>query len=174
MLQLAGTPAAGAATAAATVMRIETALAQASLDVVARRNPETIYHKMTQAELQALTPRFDWPRYLRGVGAPPLSAVNVTEPDFFKAFDQAARRHAARRTSKLYLRWQLVHANAFILSTAFVDENFDFYSRTLQGVTEQRPRWQRCVQYVDGDLGEALGQAFVQRRLRRRRPRPTC
>jgi endothelin-converting enzyme/putative endopeptidase len=161
MLTLGGMPAADAAKAAAAVMAIETAFAKASLDRVARRNPEMIYHKVSPAELQAMTPRFDWPRYLRGVNAPPLSAVNVMEPDFIKAFDQALTA-TPLADLKLYLRWQLLHANAALLSTPFVDENFDFYSRTLQGVTEQRPRWRRCVQYVDGDLGEALGQAFVR------------
>jgi endothelin-converting enzyme/putative endopeptidase len=63
---------------------------------------------------------------------------------------------------RTYLRWHVLHANAFILSKAFVDENFAFYSKTLQGVEEQRPRWKRCVSYVDGDLGEALGQVFVR------------
>ncbi len=161
MLTLGGLPEAQAAAAAATVMQLETALARASLDRVARRNPEMIYHKLTQAELQALTSRFDWTRYLRGIGAPPLTALNVMEPDVVTAFNQVLDT-TPLADLKLYLRWQLLHANAAILSTPFVDENFDFYSRTLQGVTEQRPRWKRCVQYVDGDLGEALGQAFVR------------
>src|SRR4051812_9695809 len=80
MLTLAGTPADRAAADAATVMRIETALAKASLDIVARRNPANQYHKMSVAELQQLTPRFNWARYLRGVAAPSFSAINVTEP----------------------------------------------------------------------------------------------
>lgn len=161
MFALGGLAPAQSATAAATVMRIETALARAALDQVARRNPEMIYHKLPQADLQALTPRFDWSRYLRGVAAPPLAGLNVMEPDFIKAFDQVLTA-TPLSDLKLYLRWHLLHANAVILSTPFVDENFDFYSRTLQGVTEQRPRWKRCVQYVDSDLGEALGQAFVR------------
>src|SRR5262249_49429872 len=76
------------AAATDTVMKIETALAEASLDVVARRDPAALYHKMTPAELQALTPAFNWMQYFKGVGAPPIDAVNVTVPDFFKAFDQ--------------------------------------------------------------------------------------
>jgi endothelin-converting enzyme/putative endopeptidase len=115
---------------------------------------------MTQAQLQALTPRFDWARYLRGIGAPAINGINATEPGFFKAVDQMLANTPLDEI-KTYLRWHLLHANAFILSTPFVDEHFNFYSVTLQGIKEQRPRWKRCVQYVDADLGEALGQAFV-------------
>jgi len=161
MLALAGTPAAQANTDAATVMRIESALAIAALDVVARRNPANQYHKMTVAELQQLTPRFNWSRYLRGIAAPPFAAINVTEPDFFRALDQllGSTRIEDLRT---YLRWHLVHQSAVMLSAPFVDENFRFYSGTLQGVEQQRPRWKRCVDFVDADLGEALGQGFVK------------
>jgi putative endopeptidase len=161
MLTLAGTPAAPANADAATVMRIETALAKAALDRVARRNPANQYHKMTTAELQALTPRFNWARYLRAVAAPPLTAVNVTEPDFFRAIDRLLETTPVADL-RAYLRWHLVHQGAVMLSAPFVDENFRFYSGVLQGVEEQRPRWKRCVDYVDADLGEALGQGFVK------------
>src|SRR3954470_3719565 len=161
MLTLAGTAPAQAAGDAATVMRIETALAKAALDIVARRNPANQYHKMSVAELQQLTPRFNWTRYLRGVAAPAFSAINVTEPDFFRALDQLLAS-TPPEDLRAYLRWHVVHQNAAMLSTAFVDENFRFYSGTLQGVQEQRPRWKRCVDYVDADLGEALGQSFVK------------
>jgi len=167
MLALLGSPArgkdesAGAAGDAATVMKIETALARASLDVVARRDPSAIYHRMGPTELQVLTPNFTWSDYFKGVGAPAIDALNVTVPDFFKAFDQliAATPIADLKT---YLRWQLVHASAAVLSAPFVDENFRFYGTILTGAKELRPRWKRCVQYTDGDLGEALGKAFVR------------
>jgi putative endopeptidase len=146
--------------AAAAVMRVEMALARDALDRVSQRDPSKIYHKMTPAELQALTPGFDWSAYFRATGAPPMSALNVAEPEFFRAFGQLLTR-IPLDDLKTYLRWQLVHANAFILPSAFVTENFRFYSTTLQGIAAQRPRWKRCVQYADRDLGEALGQAFV-------------
>jgi endothelin-converting enzyme/putative endopeptidase len=161
MLTLAGVPAAAASKDAQAVMRLETALAKAALDRVARRDPEKIYHRLAPAELQALTPNFDWSRYFRGIGGPPITAINVAEPDFFKAFNQVITATPIDEL-RAYLRWQLVHANAFLLSKPFVDENFRFYSATLQGVEEQRPRWKRCVSYVDSDLGEALGQSFVK------------
>jgi putative endopeptidase len=161
MLTLAGEPAAAAAKDAAAVMRLETALAKAALDRVSRRDPEKVYHKLTPAELQAMTPNFEWARYFRGIGAPTITAINLSEPEFFTAFNRVI---AATPLDELraYLRWQLIHANAVVLSKAFVDENFHFYSATLQGVQEQRPRWKRCVSYVDSDLGEALGESFVK------------
>jgi putative endopeptidase len=148
--------------AAAAVMRVETALARAALDRVSRRDPTKVYHKMTPAELQALTPGFEWSAYFREAGAPPIAGLNVEEPEFFRAFGQLLTR-TSLDDLKTYLRWHVVHANAFILPSAFVTENFRFYSTTLQGIAEQRPRWKRCVQYADRDLGEALGQAFVNK-----------
>src|SRR4029077_14299641 len=107
----------------------------------------------TLGEFQAKTPGFDWARYFRGIGAPSIATINVTEPDFFAAFASLVTTTPIQDL-RTYLRWQVLHANAFLLSKAFVDENFGFYSKTLQGVQEQRPRWKRCVGYVDGDLGE--------------------
>ena len=84
MMSLLGkNPAAGE-----TVMKIETALAKASLDVVARRDPAAIYHSMGPTELQVLTPAFNWSQYFKGVGSPAIDTLNVTVPEFFKAFGQ--------------------------------------------------------------------------------------
>jgi endothelin-converting enzyme/putative endopeptidase len=162
LTSLVGGSAAAAGAASATVMRLETSLAKAALDNVSRRDPAKVYHKMTPAELQALTPEFNWAAYFRAAGAPAVDVVNVAEPEFLRAFNELLKS-APVEDLKTYLRWHVVHANAFILSSPFVDENFKFYSTTLRGIAEQRLRWKRCVQYTDGDLGEALGQAFVAR-----------
>jgi putative endopeptidase len=161
MMALTGSDRARASAEADAVMRLETALAKAALDVVARRNPENIYHKMTPAELQALTPGFDWGAYFKAAGTPPIAAVNVMEPEFFKAVGQTATATPIGDI-RTYLRWQAVRASAFLLAEPLAAENFRFYSTVLQGVTEQRPRWRRCVQYTDSDLGEELGQVFVK------------
>jgi putative endopeptidase len=142
-------------------MKIETALAKSALDAVSRRDPNKVYHKMSNAELQALTPQFRWSRYFTGIGSPPIYALNVAEPDFFKAFGQIVATTPLDQI-KAYLRWQVAHASAPMLAKAFVDENFRFYGTALTGAKELRPRWKRCVQYTDNDLGEALGQAFVK------------
>jgi putative endopeptidase len=161
LLALTGTSVAQAAIEAAAVLRVETVLAGAALDRVSRRDPERVYHKLTPNELQAITPHFDWARYFSRTGAPAISAINVSEPEFFNTFDQLVAQ-ASIEDIRAYLRWQLVHANAEALSKAFADEHFRFYRATLQGVREQRPRWKRCVDNVDRDLGEALGRAFVE------------
>ena len=157
---LAGNDPKNAAASSATVMKIESSLAKAALDNVSRRDPEKVYHKLTAAELQTLTPNFDWSAYFKAAGAPPIDVINVAEPEFFKAFNELLKTSPIDDV-KTYLRWQLVHSNAFLLSSAFVNENFKFYSTELRGIGEQRLRWKRCVQYADGDLGEMLGQAFV-------------
>jgi endothelin-converting enzyme/putative endopeptidase len=161
MMVLLGPGGGDPTTDAGIVMRIETALAKAALDAVARRDPAALYHKMTPAELQKLTPSFDWSTYFKGVAAPPIDAINVTEPEFFKAFETVAAATPANDL-RAYLRWHLAHASAAVLSAPFVTENFRFYGTTLTGAKELQPRWRRCVQYTDGDLGEVLGKAFVK------------
>ncbi len=147
---------------AATVMEIETALAKSSLTRVEKRDPHNLFHKFTRAQLIALMPSFHWAGYLAAIGLPSLTEFNVTEPAFFKQLDAQLK---ARSVSdwKVYLRWHLAHEKAQYLSSPFVQEDFEFYSKHLRGVEQLRPRWKRCVQYVDRDLGEALGQVFVQK-----------
>ncbi|HEY7290766.1 MAG TPA: M13 family metallopeptidase [Vicinamibacterales bacterium] len=144
-----------------TVLRVETALAKPALDAVHRRDPSALYHKMTPADLQKLTPAFDWSTYLKTVGAPPIDAINVTEPDFFEGLNQLLASTPVDDV-RTYLRWQTIHASATVLSAPFVEENFKFYGTALTGTRELRARWKRCVQYTDSDLGEALGKAYVR------------
>jgi putative endopeptidase len=151
-----------AARDAVTVMRIETALAKASLTRVDKRDPYKLFHKMNGKELRALTPGFDWDAYLKAMGLPRVERFNVTEPALYQEIDRQLAS-ASLEDIKTYLRWHVAHAAAPYLSTAFVNENFDFFSRTLRGVPQLRPRWKRCVALVDGQLGEALGQEFVRR-----------
>jgi endothelin-converting enzyme/putative endopeptidase len=143
-----------------TVMRVETAIAKPQLDVVARRDPANVNHKMSLDQLQALTPRFDWRAYFKAIGAPSFAMVNVTQPQYLKALDELWSS-APIADIRDYLRWKLLRANAPMLPTAFVNENFRFYGTTLSGTPQLRPRWKRCVEYTDGDLGEALGKAYV-------------
>ena len=163
MFQLLGDSPERAGARAQTVMSMETALATGSLDVVSRRDPAKLYHKIRREELAlSLDPSFAWPKYLASVNAPALESLNVAVPEFFKALDSLINT-ASLDDWKTYLTWQLVHARAPLLSRAFVNENFDFYGKFLTGAEELRPRWKRCVQFVDGDLGEALGQKYVER-----------
>ena len=161
MLELSGEPAPAAAADARAVMDLETALARASLERVKRRDPANIYHKMKVAELQALTPAFDWTAYLAAAAGPPVTELNVTVPDFYKAFN-AQLDSAPLDAWKAHLRWHLLHENANLLPAAFVNENFAFYGQVLTGAKELRPRWKRCVALVDSEMGEALGRRYVE------------
>lgn len=151
-----------AAVEAQTVMRIEAALANGSMTRVERRDPKSLDHKMTSAELEKSSPEFRWPVYFAKVGMPSLSSLNVSSPEFFKAMNAELQKESLADW-KVYLRWHLVHANAPHLSSAFLNENFAFYGKTLQGQQQLQPRWKRCTEYVDDYLGEALGQAYVEK-----------
>ncbi len=161
MLELAGETAAQAAADAQAVLRIETELAKGSLDRVLRRDPTKTYHKMSVKDLQALAPSIDWPKYFAGLRTPSFTDLNVSVPDFFKAVD-GVLKNTGVADLKAYLRWHLLHAEAPLLAKPFLDANFQFYGKTLTGATELEPRWKRCVEATDDDLGFALGQKYVE------------
>ncbi len=162
MLQLLGDRPDVAKREAATIMDIETNLAKASLTRVEQRDPYKLFHKVDFKGLQALTPGFGWAAYLKGSGLPAQDTFNVTQPVFFAELDKQLTSRSLDDL-KTYLRWHLVHAEAPFLSSAFVNESFDFFSKTLRGVPQLPPRWKRCVGLTDGQLGDALGQEFVAR-----------
>jgi putative endopeptidase len=162
MFELLGDQPEAAAAEAQTVMRIETALAKGSMTRVERREPKNLDHKMTSGELEKMSPEFQWKVYFTKVGLPDLSSLNVASPGFFKAMNEELEKESLADW-RTYLRWHLVHADAPFLSSAFLNENFAFYGKTLRGQQELQPRWKRCTEYVDDDLGEALGQVYVEK-----------
>ncbi len=162
MFGLLGDSPEAAAANAKTVMRIETALAKASLTRVEQRDPYKLFHNMTAAQLQALTPSFNWKTYLEVIQAPAIKTYNVTQPAFYKEFDNQLKTDSLDDI-KSYLRWHLIHAKARFLSSKFVEADFNFNSKYLRGTTAMQPRWKRCVQLVDHTLGEAMGQVFVEK-----------
>ena len=147
---------------AATVMRMETSLAKASLTRVERRDPYKQKHKMTVPELYKVAPDFDWNGFFSASNVPKFEVLNVSWPDFFKDVSTQIKS-ASLEDWQTYMRWHVAHSRASLLSSAFVNENFEFYRKYLRGATELQPRWKRCVQYVDRNLGEALGQVYVRR-----------
>jgi putative endopeptidase len=161
MLELAGESPALATAGAQAVLRIETDLAKGSLDRVARRDPSQTYHKMSVQELAALAPGIDWPKYFAALGTPPFTDLDVSAPDFFKALN-AVLTSTSVADLKTYLRWHLLRSKAPLLARSFVDENFHFFGHTLTGATELEPRWKRCVETTDRELGFALGQKYVE------------
>ncbi len=162
MFHLTGIAEPEAEARAKAVMQIETDLASGSLDRVARRNPHLTNHKLTLADLEKLTPDFDFSAYLAASHTPAFTSLNVRVPDFFKNLNSVIEK-TSLDDLKSYLIWHYVSAYADALSQPFVEENFDFYGRYLTGAKELQPRWKRCVQSTDRELGDALGQEWVDR-----------
>src|SRR5439155_20207344 len=125
-------------------------------------DPYKLFHKTDAMGLTALTPGFAWDACLKTDVLWRLNTFNVTEPEFFNALD-GQLGSLSLADIKTYLRWHAAHASAPFLSSAFVDEDFDFFGRTLWGTPELKPRWKRCVALVDSQLGEAPGAEFVSR-----------
>ncbi|HEU4729086.1 MAG TPA: M13 family metallopeptidase [Kofleriaceae bacterium] len=161
MFKLAGRDEASARRAADTVMAVELGLAKASLDNVALRDPTATDHAMTAAELQKLTPSFDWPAYFKAARVKP-ARLNVTEPAFLAEVERQLERTPVADW-KTYFTWHVIHSAAASLSQPFVDENFAFFDKYLAGTTEIKPRWKRCVEDTDNLLGEALGKKYTDK-----------
>jgi putative endopeptidase len=162
MFVLVGETEARASADAGTVIEIETGLAKGQMDNIRRRDPKNINNKMSLAKVHELTPTIDWNAYLKAVNAPASEHYIVTSPDFFRAEEKLLQEHPLEHW-KTYLRWQTIHRAAPYLSKAVVDENFDFFAHTLAGQEQMRPRWRRCVTAADNYIGDALGQAYVDR-----------
>ena len=150
-----------AAGEAADVLRIETALAKGSMDRVQMRDPANRYHIKTVAELQALSPNYNWQQYLDGIGMHQVKTINVSSPGFVTTVNDLLSNEPLSAI-KSYLRWHTLHESAQLLSKPFEDENFAFFNQTLNGQKEQQPRWKRCTQMTDRALGEAVGQDWVK------------
>ena len=161
MFELAGETPEAAEADAQTVVRIETELAKGSMTRVQRRDPNNVYHRMTVKELQVLSPAFPWGTYFGAYGLNNLQSLNVGAPEFIKTMDTVVAAEDLPAW-QAYLRWHVLHAQARWLPTQFVDEDFNFYGRTMTGQQELQPRWKRCVRYTDRALGDALGQAYVE------------
>jgi endothelin-converting enzyme/putative endopeptidase len=161
MLELIGVAPADAQKKADTVMKIETELAKGSLDVIQRRDPKNLVHKFKTDQLAGLSPQFNMREYFTDLGAPSFGIINVAAPDFIKTVSQVIQTYKMDGV-KDYLTWTYVSSSARALPKAFVDENFEFYGKILTGAQELRPRWKRCVQMTDGELGEAIGKKYVE------------
>jgi putative endopeptidase len=163
LLVLAGEAQAQADAEAAATMKIETALAEASLTRVERRNPYNLYHPMKIADIDALAPDLQLSVYLRDEHVPDavLGNINVGQPKFLAALQNELATEPLD-SLKAYLRIHALNAAAPSLSSPFEDAQFDFYSKYLRGVPVMQARWKRCEGQVDRYLGEALGQEFVR------------
>ncbi|HWZ51706.1 MAG TPA: M13 family metallopeptidase [Granulicella sp.] len=160
MLTLAGRTPEQAKQEAAAILAFETSLAKASMSVTEMRDPEKIYHLQPIAQFAATLPGFDFDRFLVAMHSPQVTEINDMTPRFFPALVQVLGT-TPMATLKAYMTYQLLTTTAAQLPKQFDEENFDFYSRKLRGQPEQRARWQRCSNNVNGALGEALGKVYV-------------
>ncbi|MEY2518644.1 MAG: putative endopeptidase [Verrucomicrobiota bacterium] len=142
------------------VMAIETSLATPARTRVQLRDPQKNYNKMKQADLQAITPDWNWADYFKELKLTDPGDINVGQPEFFKAADQVFASTPVEDW-KIYLRWHFLHGMAASLSKDFVEEDFNFFTKTLTGAPQMKPRWKRVVAKTDEELGESLGKLYV-------------
>lgn len=162
MFRLAGFDEAVAQNAVQTVMGVETRLAQAFRSRVELRDPQANYHKMSMEDIRKKYASFDWDAYLGGLGLTDVKEIIVGQPASLLASVKEIDTLPLEQ-QKLYLQWKLIDGAAGCLNDAMVEQNFDFYSRTLSGAKEMRPRWKRAVSFVSSALGEAVGQMYVEK-----------
>ncbi|MEO6654686.1 MAG: M13 family metallopeptidase [Pyrinomonadaceae bacterium] len=161
MFKLVGETPDAAAADAKTVMDIQMRLARAATSPADLRDPDKVYNKISIANAQAIIPNFSLTNYMKTRGIPAVTEINLGQPGFFKEVNTMLTEVPVE-SWKTYMRWMVLNSSATGLSKAFVDENFNFQGRVLQGTKEQQPRWKRCVQATDGTLGEALGAEYVK------------
>ncbi len=161
MLSFGGAPPQAALRDAKAVLEFETLLAKASQDVTERRNPDAVYHLETTAQFEKSIPLVRFTSFLDAIHSPHVTELNVINTGYMPAL-LVAIRSTDVETLRAYMRYQVLSAFAGRLPARFDEENFDFYSRKLNGQPEPRPRWKRCSNAVDTALGEALGQVYVQ------------
>ena len=160
MFQKLGDEATAAGKAGKEIVSLETALAKSSRKLEDLRDPYKNYNKMTVAELNKLTPSIDWNILLSDMGVTKLDTVVVGQPEFFKTLNDHLKSTSIDEW-KTYLRWNLINSYAAYVSKKFDDQDFDFYSKTIYGIQEPKPRWKRVVEKTNRSLGELIGQEYV-------------
>lgn len=152
---------ASAAKKAAAVIAIETTLAKASRKIEDLRDPYKNYNKMDMAMLKSTAPNIDWQTVFTGIGLPKIDTVIVGQPEFYKALNALVNKEPIDNL-KAYMAFHVINDYAPYLSQNFVQAKFDFYSKTIRGAKEMRPRWKRVLDAEEGAIGEILGQLFVK------------
>lgn len=162
MFQLAGFDEAAAKKKMEAVMDIETRIAKASFSAVEQRNPAAYYHKMSLDELKKEIPGIDWDAFLNGIGVKGVTELSVSQVDPIKEVEKIINSLPVENQIA-YMQWSLIDRAAGYLSDDLVAQNFDFYGKTLSGKQTNQPRWKRAVSTVNGVLGEAVGQMYVEK-----------
>ncbi len=164
MLQFLGEDETQAQQNAQDILAFETSISIPTLDRVERRDRRKTYNPKSVADLQALAPSISWDTYLSEVGYKNLDSIIVTQPDYITALDQILK-DAEVNQWKNYMRWTLLNGSTGALTTAIETANWDFYSKTLQGALQERPRDENALQVINGSLGEALGKLYVEKKF---------
>ncbi len=144
------------------VLDIETQLAKVSKTRLQRRDPNANFNKMSVDELAALSPQYNWSQYFVEIGISNPGEINVSQPDFFKGISTIISSNPVNDW-KAYLTWNIINTYANYLSDSFVNQNFEFYGKTLSGTQEIQPRWKRVLNNTSSVLGEAIGQLYVEK-----------
>ncbi|MGB1309285.1 MAG: M13 family metallopeptidase [Oceanihabitans sp.] len=160
MFDLAELP--DAKNAAATIMSIETALAEKHLEKEKTRDLVSLYNMFPTDTLSNIMPNFNWNNYLKEAGIETEKNLGILMLDYTKALDNIIISTSIENW-KTYLKWGILNKNAFRLSEAIANQNFNFYSKELRGTPEQRPLWRRGVSVVNGTLGEVVGKVYVKK-----------
>ena len=162
LLRLLGASDGDATRDADAIYELERELAVASMPRVEQRDPYKVNNATTREQLVARTPSFDWNTYLSAIGAGGIRDLNVRQPGFLDGLETLLRERpvALWRT---YLRWHVVRAFAQYLPREFERAAFDFYTKTLLGQPEEKPRWKRVLAVVDAQLPHPIGRLFVER-----------
>ncbi|MCT4614799.1 MAG: M13 family metallopeptidase [Marinifilaceae bacterium] len=159
MLKLIGVSDIKSKEMSSTVMKIETELAEISMNKLDRRDPFKTYNKKSIADLQKIFTSIDWNTYLKALNVD-IKDINITSMPFFEGLDNILKANSVDDW-KVYYTWKTVHGSANFLSSAFVEEHFNFYGKIKSGVPKMKPRWKKILAATNGSLGEAVGEVYV-------------
>lgn len=162
MLTMLGDKQKDAGKNAATIMKIESSLAKASMTRLEQRDPNHIYHIMSQTELEKISKNFSWKLFYEQMGYSNKFNLNVAQPDFIINLDKLLK-DISIEDWKVFLRWKIVDGLASYLSSEFVAEDFNFHGKVLSGKKENEERWKRILNTTSYALGEAIGQIYVEK-----------
>jgi putative endopeptidase len=162
MLKLSGVPEAEASIQANAIMVLETEMASASMDRVSMRDPYKTYNKFGLTDFSSKTPGIDWKILLRKMMVAGQDSILVSTPDFFTKLSGMLKSKPID-VWKSYLKWHLISNMSSYLSSSFDQEHFNFYGKTMRGQQEQKPRWKRVLQIVDGSVGDQLGKMYTDK-----------
>jgi len=151
--------------AAQNILAVEMSIAKAQWSRVESRNATKSYNKMSRVELNKLMGSFDWGLYSQESNLFDVKDIIVGQPSYLKAFGKSFK-NTSLQAWKDYLTFQLVDGYAELLSQDFVDMHFDFHSKTLHGIQEQRPRWKEAVDTTESILGEVVGKVYVEKHFK--------